>query len=79
MVVEYDIEDCGKENGGSRLGWCAATTDEILTLVRDITEQTQAAAALGESAQRYRLASTAGAVGVWDWNFDANEPTSIPV
>jgi PAS domain S-box-containing protein len=23
--------------------------------------------------QRYRLASTAGAVGVWDWNFDSNE------
>ncbi len=47
--------------------------NQILTLLRDITEQGKAAAALRETAERYRLASTAGAVGVWDWNFEANE------
>jgi PAS domain S-box-containing protein len=47
--------------------------DQILTMVRDITEHTEAAAALREGAERYRLASTAGSVGVWDWRFDANE------
>ncbi len=29
--------------------------------------------ALIESQQRYSLASAAGAVGVWDWNFETNE------
>ena len=72
VVVEYDMElREGKRRFEARLVRC--NNNQILTLVRDITEQTQAAAALDESAQRYRLASTAGAVGVWDWNFDANE------
>ena len=29
--------------------------------------------ALRESQQRYTLATAAGAVGVWDWNFESNE------
>ena len=29
--------------------------------------------ALVESQQRYSLASAAGAVGIWDWNFETNE------
>lgn len=29
--------------------------------------------ALVESQQRYSLASAAGSVGIWDWNFDTNE------
>ena len=33
----------------------------------------RAEAALLESQQRYTLAAAAGAVGVWDWNFETNE------
>ena len=29
--------------------------------------------ALRESQQRYALATAAGAVGVWDWNFETND------
>jgi len=72
VVVEYDLElSSGQRRFEARL--VRSKNEQILTLVRDITEHTEAAAALRESVQRYRLASTAGAVGVWDWNFDANE------
>ena len=57
----------------TRRGWCAARDNQILTLVRDITEQARAEIALREGAQRYALASAAGAVGVWDWNFETNQ------
>ena len=72
VVVEYalDLAD-GTRRFEARL--VRSDDDQILTLVRDITDQKRAEAALGESAQRYALATTAGAVGVWDWNFATNE------
>ena len=71
VVVEYDLDLAQ----GTR--WYEArlvrSNNQILTLVRDITEHKRAEAALRESAERYALATTAGAVGVWDWNFETNE------
>jgi PAS domain S-box-containing protein len=71
VVVEYDLDLAqGTRRYEARL---VRSNDQILTLVRDITEHERAEAALRESAQRYALATTAGAVGVWDWNFETNE------
>ena len=39
----------------------------------DITDRKSSEDALRESQQRYTMASAAGAVGVWDWNFETNE------
>ena len=39
----------------------------------DITDRKASEDALRESQQRYAMASTAGAVGVWDWNFETNQ------
>ena len=39
----------------------------------DITDRKVSEDALRESQQRYTMASAAGAVGVWDWNFETNQ------
>ena len=39
----------------------------------DITERKESEDALRESQQRLTMATAAGALGVWDWNFDTNE------
>ena len=39
----------------------------------DITDRKASEDALRESQQRYSMATTAGALGVWDWNFATNE------
>ena len=72
IVVEYDLElPAGNRRFEARL--VRSSDNQILTLVRDITEQARAETALREGAQRYALASAAGAVGLWDWNFETNQ------
>ncbi len=39
----------------------------------DITDRKDSEDALRESQQRYAVATAAGAVGIWDWNFESNE------
>jgi PAS domain S-box-containing protein len=39
----------------------------------DITDRKVSEDALRENQQRYKMATAAGAVGVWDWNFETNE------
>jgi PAS domain S-box-containing protein len=71
VVVEYPLDLAhGPRRFEARM---VRNNDQILTLVRDITERTQAEAAVRESAQRYALATTAGAVGAWDRNLDTND------
>lgn len=71
VVVEYDLN---MPDGVRRFEARLLSQDgRILTLVRDITERQRAADALFESQERYALATAAGAVGVWDWNFETNE------
>ena len=72
VVVEYDL-DLPQGNRRFEARVLRARNDQILTLVRDVTEHRRAEAALNESAQRYALATTAGAVGVWDHNLDTND------
>jgi len=45
----------------------------ILALMLDISERKQVERALFESQNRYRVATYAGRVGVWDWNFQTGE------
>ena len=45
----------------------------IVTLLLQRSRRRQVESALIESQQRYSLASAAGAVGIWDWNFETNE------
>ena len=72
VVVEYDLDlPLGNRRFEARL--VRSSDNQILTLVRDITEQARAETALREGAQRYALASAAGAVGLWDWNFETNQ------
>ena len=72
VVVEYDLDwPLGNRRYEARL--VRSRDNQILTLVRDITEQKRTETALREAAQRYALASAAGAVGVWDWNFETNQ------
>jgi PAS domain S-box-containing protein len=50
---------------GSFSGYCGSCVD--------VEDYRKAQAALHESAERYRLATAAGAVGVWDWNTTTRE------
>ncbi|MCL6433214.1 MAG: GAF domain-containing protein [Leptolyngbyaceae cyanobacterium HOT.MB2.61] len=45
----------------------------VTMLTTNITERKQTEIALQTSEERYRLATQAGRVGVWDWNLKTNE------
>lgn len=46
----------------------AAGTDLVVWISRDITARKDAEEALRKTQQRYALATTAGRVGIWEWN-----------
>lgn len=69
--VEYLFRTRG---GGEIVGLLSAERVEIggvpcaLTIIQDITHRKEAARQLKESEERFRMAQSAGNVGVWDWN-----------
>ena len=45
----------------------------LMVILQDITERKQTEQLLSQSQRRYTLATTAGRVGLWDWNLETNE------
>ncbi len=72
QVLEYvqvtagSIRDCE-----ARIVSCGG--DEILVMVRDITERKRSERALRESEERYALAAQGANDGLWDWDLRVNE------
>lgn len=51
----------------------------MIGVATDITERVNAEKALQESERRYKMATNAGGVGVWDWNLETNEIYIDPI
>jgi PAS domain S-box-containing protein len=47
--------------------------DQVLSLVRDVTDRTRTEAALRATERRYTLATAAARAGVWEWNLESGE------
>jgi PAS domain S-box-containing protein len=71
-IVEYTLPIGGTDSHyEARLVPCGS--DHVLTIVRDVTQSRRAEAELQKSQERYRLATAAASVGVWDWHLATNE------
>lgn len=71
-VVEYWLRISGDmRHYEARIVRCDA--NHVLSVVRDTTERKRAEHALQVSHERYALATSAGSVGVWDWNLQTND------
>ena len=78
VVVEYALPmPDGERFFESRI--VASGSDQVLSIVREITEQKRAETRLRSSEDRYALATSAGGVGVWDWNVETDRVYVDPV
>ena len=72
QVFEYSLEmPDGWHEYEARLLACAP--DEVIAIVRDVTERVRTEEALLVSQRRYSLATASAHVGVWDWNLETGE------
>jgi len=78
VILEYSLpvsgEECFYE---ARIARCA--DDKFLSVVRDVTVAKKAESALLESQERYKLATSAGKVGVWDWDIETGRTYVDPL
>ncbi|MGH9147323.1 MAG: ABC transporter substrate binding protein, partial [Vicinamibacterales bacterium] len=71
-IVEYAVPTPeGPHHYEARVVPCR--DDQMLAVVRNLTERRRTEAALRDSQERYARATAAGSVGVWDWNLETNE------
>ena len=78
VVVEYALPMAdGERFFESRI--VGSGPGQILSIVREITEQKRADARLRTSEDRYALATSAGGVGVWDWDVETDRVYVDPV
>ncbi|HKP36499.1 MAG TPA: ABC transporter substrate binding protein [Pyrinomonadaceae bacterium] len=71
QILEYELTVSGEHRWyESRLVCCG---ENILSVVRDITESREAELALAESERRLRLAQEAARVGTWEWHVPTGE------
>jgi PAS domain S-box-containing protein len=69
--IEYELSIKGARRWyESRVVSCG---ENLLSVVRDITERREAARALTESERRLRLAQDAARVGTWEWRLSTGE------
>jgi PAS domain S-box-containing protein len=69
--LEYELTIKGERRWYESRVVCSG--ENILSLVRDITERRDAELALSESERRSRLAQEAARVGTWEWNVQTGE------
>jgi PAS domain S-box-containing protein len=69
--IEYELTIRGERRWYESRVVCSG--ENILSLVRDITERRDAELALSESERRSRLAQEAARVGTWEWNVQTGE------
>ena len=72
QTYEYSLEmPDGWHEYEARMAACAP--DEVIAIVRDVTERVRTQEALVQSEHRYSLATGSAHVGVWDWNLETGE------
>ena len=66
-----DFSNRTRRHFDTRIAVCGK--DQVLIILRDVTERKRVEQALALAKERYDLAASAGRVGIWDWNIVTND------